>query len=111
MTPPLRLLRAAALAGAFVACHPANRETVDGVSPSRYTDAVVALRRLATDARSPAEFQTKKAETLSRLHVTDAQLQAFARAHAADAALMSAVWDTVEARLERTTTPPAPPAR
>lgn len=101
-----------ALAAALVltACRAGGpREEVAGVSPSRYADAMVALRRLTATARSPAEFQAQKAQALARLRVTEPQLQAFARAHATDIALMSAVWDTVEARLGRRA-PQGPPS-
>lgn len=107
-----RLTRALAAALTLAACRPAGRsETVAGVSPSRYADAMVELRRLAADTHSAAEFQARKAETLARLHVTEPQLQEFARAHATDVALMSAVWDTVEARLGRARPPNPPPGR
>ncbi|MBX6365406.1 MAG: hypothetical protein IRZ00_16170 [Gemmatimonadetes bacterium] len=107
-----RLIVALAAALALPACRAGGpRGEVAGVSPSRYADALVALRRIAATAKSPAEFQAQKAQALARLGVTEAQLQAFARAHATDVALMSAVWDTVEARLNRPAQPGPPPAQ
>jgi hypothetical protein len=68
---------------------------------ARFVNTVVALRRAVAQSPSAAEFARQKAELLSQTGVTDKDLQRFIEVHGADAIYMSAVWDTVAARLER----------
>ena len=64
-----------------------------------YIDVMVELRRAHTPQMSPAEFEAKRAEILAEAGVTDSLLVQWARAHGRDVALMSAVWDSINARL------------
>ncbi len=89
-----------------------------GLSFEQFVQATVELRRAVADAPSPAAFQTRKQAIEKRLKVTDADLQRYVRDHARDVKLMSAAWDSVEARLGRAgtadaatrPTPQPPPA-
>ncbi len=72
-----------------------------GISFEQFVNTTVELRQAASQTTSPAAFEARKRAIEARHHVTDADLQRFTRAHAADVKLLSAAWDSVEARLDR----------
>ena len=74
-----------------------------GISFDQFVNATVELRKLSTRATAPASYAAGKREVEARLHVSDADLERWARDHGDDVTLMSAAWDSVEARLGRAT--------
>jgi hypothetical protein len=76
-----------------------------GISFDQFVNATVELRKLSARATTPASYAAGKREVEARLHVTDADLDRWARDHSDDVTLMSAAWDSVEARLGRATEP------
>lgn len=76
------------------------------LSVDEFVNATVALRRAAVETANPAAFQVRKREIEAKLHFSDADLRDFTRAHEDDAPLISAAWDSVEARLDRPATAP-----
>ena len=76
----------------------ANR---DGLSFEKFVSATVELRRAADDTKTPAEYAARKLAIEQRLQVSDAELRRFVESHRTDMKLMSAAWDSVEARLGR----------
>lgn len=96
------------LAGLVLAgCGDRLRVRQTRLSVDEFVNATVALRRAAVETSNPAAFQVRKREVQAKLHFSDADLRDFARAHMDDAPLISAAWDSVEARLERPAAPPA----
>ncbi len=73
----------------------------EGLSFERFVNAMVELRRASRETKSPSEFAAKKQAIETRLGVTDGQLQRYMRDHRRDVKLLSAAWDSVEARLSR----------
>jgi hypothetical protein len=72
-----------------------------GLSFEQFVSTTVELRQAAASATTPAAFQARKREIEARLKVTDADLERFTREHANEVKLLSAAWDSVEARLGR----------
>ncbi len=71
------------------------------LSFDQFVNATVELRRAAVETDNPAAFQVRKREIQRRLNFTDDDLREFSRAHASDITVLSAAWDSVEARLDR----------
>jgi len=74
------------------------------LSFDEFVNATVELRRAAAETNSPAEFQLRKRDVERRLRFSDDDLREFARVHAGDARVLSAAWDSIEARLDRPAT-------
>ena len=72
-----------------------------GLSFEQFVNATVELRRAADDTNTPAEFAARKQAIERRMQVSDVELQQFVAQHRTDTKLMSAAWDSVEARLGR----------
>ncbi len=72
-----------------------------GITFDQFVNTTVALRQAANQTTSPEAFAERKRAIEARQHVTDADLDGFVRAHASDVKLLSAAWDSVEARLGR----------
>jgi hypothetical protein len=60
---------------------------------------MVELRRAAREAAGGGDFTTLKQEIMARHGVTDSMLVAWVRRRAGDVEQMSAIWDTIDARL------------
>ncbi len=67
----------------------------------QFVNATVALRRAAAEVNDTTAFQLRKREIEKKLNFSDADLREFSRVHATDVVLISAAWDSVEARLDR----------
>ena len=65
----------------------------------------VQLRLAAAQATTPAAYETRKREVEKRLGVSDADLREYVSAHGSDVKLLSAAWDSVEARVGRANFP------
>jgi len=76
-----------------------------GLTFEQFVNATVQLRLAAGQATTPAAYATRKREIEKRLGVTDADLREYVSAHARDVKLISAAWDSVEARLSRANLP------
>ncbi|HEX9106816.1 MAG TPA: hypothetical protein VF832_06305 [Longimicrobiales bacterium] len=72
-----------------------------GLSFDRFVNVNVELRRAANETRTPADFAARKRAIESRMQVSDVELQQFVESHRSDMKVMSAAWDSVEARLGR----------
>ena len=59
------------------------------------------LRRADRETDQPAAFEARRTEILAARGVTDEDLLAFVRAHEGDLALLAAVFDSINARLNR----------
>lgn len=100
----LRVVAAALLAFASSGCDrsigplPWQR---GGLSFEQFVQTTVELRQAAAAAATPVAYQTRKQAIEKRLKVSDADLERYVQDHAEDIRLMSAVWDSVEARLGR----------
>ncbi len=102
-------MRLSHIAVALLACVPAACDRTvgrlpwqrGGLSFEQFVDATVKLRQAAAQATTPAAYEAKKKEIETRLKITDADLQRYVSDHARDVKLLSAVWDSVEARLGR----------
>ena len=86
-----------------------------GLTFEQFVDATVQLRLAAARTATPAAYETRKREVEKRLGVSDADLRQYVNGHARDVKLLSAAWDSVEARVARanlpdTTTRPVPQA-
>ena len=80
---------------AIAGCRP------QGVTFEQFVNTTVELRQAARQATTPAAFAARKRAIEARHHVTDADLNRFVHQHATDVKLLSAAWDSVEARLGR----------
>ena len=72
------------------------------LSFDQFVNATVQLRRAAAETNNPAEYQLRKREIERKLHFSDDDLREFTRVHVSDVRVLSAAWDSVEARLDRT---------
>ncbi len=71
------------------------------ISFEQFVNTTVELRKAATQTNTPAAFDARKRAIEAKQRVTDADLNGFLRKHARDVKLLSAAWDSVEARLGR----------
>src|SRR5687768_9638624 len=72
-----------------------------GLSRDQFIEVFIALRNAKKDARTPAAFEEQKRQILARAKITEADFKSFGQAHAEDLSFMAAVWDTIQARLDR----------
>jgi hypothetical protein len=71
------------------------------VTRDTFVQVIVDLRRAAAGASSQQEFEARRAEILRQAGVSDSALVEYARVHAGELDYMSAVWDSIDARLSR----------
>lgn len=64
-----------------------------------FIHVMVELRRAAQESPSQAEFEARKEAILAEAGVSDSALVAFVRAHEGRLDYLSALWDSVDARL------------
>lgn len=76
-----------------------------GLTFEQFVHATVQLRLAAAQATTPAAYETRKREVEKRLGVSDADLREYVSAHGSDVKLLSAAWDSVEARVGRANFP------
>jgi len=70
------------------------------LTPERFVEVYVELRRAARESPDTVTWEARKAEILRRHGTTPEALEAFADEHAADPAFLAALWDTIKARVE-----------
>jgi hypothetical protein len=69
------------------------------IGRDEFIDVMVELRKAAQQHRTEVAFDARKAVILRAAGVTDSALLAFVRAHEADPAFMSSVWEAIDARV------------
>ena len=94
----LILIAACALSIAPTGCRRAV-EPGEPMTRDTFVQVIVDLRRAALEAESQAAFEARKAEILRQAGVTDSALLAYTRVHAGELEFMTALWDTIDARL------------
>jgi len=80
-------------------CEPAVTAPMDADS---FIRVMVELRRAERTTPDSLAFDAKRREILERAAVTDSMLFGFVRAYRLDPSSMSAIWDTIDARLNPT---------
>jgi hypothetical protein len=93
--------RALVLAAAALAAVPACSGSEPAIARETFIDAMVELRRADRETDEPDAFEARRAEILVARGVTDEDLLGFVRAHEGDLALLAAVFDSINARLNR----------
>lgn len=89
---------AALLLGAMLAA--CTREAAGPqLEPETYVDVMVALRRAHRQTATPAEFQARRQAILQEAGVTDSLLVQWVRSRGEDVELLTALWDSINARL------------
>lgn len=94
-----RAVTGAVLVAGLLACggaapnEPMTRDT--------FVQVMVDLRRAAAAAASQEEFAARRAEILRQAGVSDSALLEYTRVHAGELDHMSALWDSIDARLSR----------
>ncbi len=73
----------------------------ESITFEQFVNTTVELRQAANQTTSPQAFDERKRAIEARHRVTDADLDRYVRGHADDVKLLSAAWDSVEARLGR----------
>lgn len=92
------VIGAVAVAGQFGCGSAAPNEPM---TRDTFVEVMVDLRRAAAESASQQEFEARRSEILRQAGVSDSALLEYTRVHAGELDYMSALWDSIDARLSR----------